>query len=131
MRKSRRNRSIVTSHKTMLVASLLGVILGFTLIMEEEFIIGALFLIVGLSVGLFTLLRADKARAPHNYDRVNFRNPRGYTRRFKISLGITIVMLLLAMVTWMDWVWPILILLFVSAITFMLYLTDVKGNMQF
>ena len=115
----------------MLVASLLGVILGFTLIIEEEFIIGALFLIVGLATGTFTILRADKARNPHNYDRVNYRKPRGYTRRFKISLGITIVMLLLTVVTWMDWVWPILILLLSSAITFMLYLTDVKGNTQF
>ena len=74
---------------------------------------------------------AIRRRRRNARESTRYRKVLGYTRRFKISLILSIVMLSLTVVTWMEWVWPLLVLLFSLSITFMLYLSDVKGRTSF
>jgi hypothetical protein len=121
--------------------SIISFILLVVFLWDEEFMLFAFFLIVFLASIIAPIDFKDKIEHPYRYteeairnrrdwakESTNYLKPLGYTRNFKISLGITILMLLLTVITWMEWVWPILVLLFSSAITFMLYLTDVKGK---
>ncbi len=124
--------------------SIISFILLVAFIWDEEMVLFAFFLIVFLASIIAPIDFKDKIDRPFFFTKeavrnrrewakesTSYRKPLGYTRNFKISLGITVLILLLTVVTWMDRVWPILVLLFSSAITFMLYLTDVKGKREF
>jgi hypothetical protein len=104
------------------------IILGFALLMFEEFFHGAFLLILGLAVGLRTFLRQDETKNPHQYYRVKVGNPCGYTPRVKVLLGLTVLMLVVTAVIGLDSILPLLVKFILIIFTMMYYLQDVKGK---
>ena len=127
MYKSRRNNQKL-SFRTKIGISLLSIILGFGLILFEEFYIGALLLMFGFALGLITGIRSDKIRRPDAYERTKVGTPLGYTRRFKLLLSLTVLMLVITAIVGVDSVWPLLATFFLVIFTIMYYLIDVKGK---
>lgn len=126
--RKRQKKNRANSYLITIGISLLTVVLGFSSIIYEEFIIGAFLLILGFAVGLRTFLRADEAKNPHNYDSTYVGKPLGYTRRFKVLLGLTVVMLVVTVVIGIESILPLIVTCILVIFSMMYYLQDVKGK---
>ena len=126
--KIRRKMNLGNSYLITLGISLISIILGFALILFEEFFIGAFLLILGIAAGLRTFLREDESKNPHQYYSTKVGKPRGYTRRVKVLLGLTALMLVVTAVIGIDSIWPLLVTFILLIFTMMYYLQDVKGK---
>ena len=120
---SQRNSYLIT-----LGISLLSIILGFALLIDEEFYIGAFLLILGIAVGLRTFLREDESKNPHKYYRTKVGKPLGYTRRLKVLLGLTALMLVITVIIGIESIMPLIVTFILLIFTMMYYLQDVKGK---